>query len=59
MTFNALRLEYALECNSNFITWKDHMEEVFDDNGFLEYMKGDVAKPMKYDVENLLSARKM
>jgi hypothetical protein len=28
MTFNGLRLEYALEGNSNFIAWKDHMEAV-------------------------------
>jgi len=29
------------------------MEDVFDDNGYLEYIKGDVAKPVKYDVENV------
>lgn len=36
MTFNGLRLEYAFKSNYNFIAWKDRMEDVFDDNGFLE-----------------------
>ena len=33
MSFNGLRLEYALEGNSNYIAWKDRMEAVLDDNG--------------------------
>ena len=41
MIFNRMRLEYALEGISNFITWKDHMEVVLDDNGLLEYVKID------------------
>ena len=49
MTFNGLRLEYALEGNSNFITWKDRMEAVLEDNGLLEYIKTD-AKPVEYDI---------
>ena len=32
MTFNGPWLEYALEGKSNFITWKDCMEDVFDDH---------------------------
>lgn len=44
MAFNGPRLYYALEGNTNFITQKDHMEEVFNDNGLLEYFKRDVAK---------------
>ncbi len=53
MTFNGLTLEYALEGNSNFIAWKDHMEDILDDNGFLEYIKRDVAIPAEFDVQNL------
>ena len=34
------------------------MEEVFDDNGFIQYIKGDVAKLVKYDVENLSQWKK-
>jgi len=52
MTFNGLRLEYALEGNSNFTDWKDCMEEVFDDNGFLEYIKREVTKPTESDAQN-------
>jgi len=35
MAFNGLILEYALEGSSNFISWKDRMEVVLDDNGLL------------------------
>ena len=34
------------------------MEDVFNDNGFLEYIKGDVAKLAKYDAENLAEWKK-
>ena len=45
MSFNSLRLEYALEGSSNLIAWTDRMEVVFDDNGVLEYVKTDIVKP--------------
>ena len=45
MAFNGLRLEYTLESTSNFVAWKDHMEAVLDENGFLEYIKTNVEKP--------------
>ena len=44
MAFNGLRLEYALEGTSNFVAWKDRMEEVLDDNIFLEYFKTNIPK---------------
>ena len=53
MAFNGLGLEYALEGTSNFIAWKDRMEAVLDDNGLLEYIKTDVAKPETFDAQNL------
>ena len=59
MTFNGLRLEYALEGNSNFIDWKDHMEEVFDENGLLEYIKRDVTKPTESYAQNLAQWKKV
>ena len=31
MSFNGLRLEYALEGSSNYVAWKDRMEAVLDD----------------------------
>ena len=49
MTFNKVRLEYSLEGSSNFITCKDHMEVVFDDNGLLEYVKIDISKLVSTD----------
>ena len=44
MSFNGLRLEYALDGSSNYISWKDRMEAVFDDNGLKEFIDSDVPK---------------
>ena len=33
MDFSGLILEYALEGSSNYIAWKDMMEEILEDNG--------------------------
>ena len=38
MYFNGLRLEYALEVSSNYISWKDRMEVMLDDNGLKEFI---------------------
>ena len=32
MVFNGLRLEYALDGSSNYISWMDRMEVVLEDN---------------------------
>eukprot|EP00253_Pinus_taeda_P011123 PITA_11123 len=53
MTFNEMRLEYALEGNSNFITWKDHMEAVLDDDKLLECVKIKITKQGSVDAQNL------
>eukprot|EP00253_Pinus_taeda_P033294 PITA_33294 len=44
MSFNELRLEYALERSSNYIAWKDRMEAVLDDNGLKEFINAYVPK---------------
>ena len=49
MSFNGLRLEYALEGSSNYIAWKDRMEEVMDDNGLKEFIDAEVPKPTSSD----------
>ena len=53
MSFNCLRLEYALEGSSNYISWKDRMEAVLEDNGLKEYIDKDVPKPDATDTANL------
>lgn len=58
MTFNGLRLEYALEGTSNFVAWKDHMEAILDDNELLEYIKIDVTKPLASDAHNISQWKK-
>jgi len=45
MSFTRLRLEYSLECSTNYIAWKDRMEAVLDDNGMKDFMDADVPKP--------------
>jgi hypothetical protein len=53
MAFNGLRLEYALEGSSNYISWKDRMEAVLEDNGLKEFIDKDVPKPDVADAANL------
>jgi hypothetical protein len=53
MSFNGLRLEYALEGSSNYIAWKDRMEAVLEDNGLKGYIDADVPKPAVTDIANL------
>jgi hypothetical protein len=53
MDFNGLRLEYALEGNSNYISWKDRMEVVLEDNGLKEFIDKDVHKLDVADAANL------
>ena len=45
MAFNGLWLVFALEGNSNYISWKDRMEAVLEDNGLKEVIERDVPKP--------------
>jgi hypothetical protein len=53
MSFNGLRLEYALEGSSNYISWKDRMEGVLEDNDLKGYIDNDVPKPNVTDTANL------
>jgi hypothetical protein len=53
MDFNGLRLEYALEGSSNYISWKDRMEVVREYNGLKEFIDKDVPKPYVSDATNL------
>jgi len=53
MDFNGLELEYAFEGTINFVAWKIYMESILDDNGLLEYIKIDVAKPLIFDAQDL------
>ena len=45
MSFNGLRLEYALEGSSNYVAWKNKMEVVLEDNGLKEFIDPEVPKP--------------
>ena len=49
MSFNGLRLEYALDGSSNYIAWKERMEALLEDNGLKEFIDSDVPKPGSSD----------
>jgi hypothetical protein len=53
MSFNGLRLEYAPEGSSNYISWKDRMETVLEDNGLKGYIDNYVPKSDATDTANL------
>ena len=53
MAFNGLRLEYALEGNSHYITRKDRMEAILKENGLKEFIDKDVPKLDVADATNL------
>ena len=49
MSFNRLQLEYALDGSSNYISWKENMEAVLEDNGLKEFIDSNVPKPRSSD----------
>ena len=49
MSFNGLRLEYALDGSSNYIAWRDRMEVVLEDNGLKEFIDAEIPKPGSSD----------
>jgi hypothetical protein len=53
MDFNGLRLDYALEGSSKYISWKERMEAVLEDNGLKEFIDKYVPKPDVADTANL------
>ena len=45
MSFYGLRLEYAIEGSSNYISWKGKMEVVLEDNRLKKFIDQDITKP--------------
>lgn len=58
MSFNGLKLEYALEGISNFCAWKYRMEPMLDGTGLLEYIKTYIPKPIKPYAQQLAHWKK-
>ena len=44
MAFYGLRLEYALDGSSNYIAWKDRIEDVLEDNGLKDLIDQEFPK---------------
>ena len=53
MSFNGLQLEYALKGSLNYISWKDRMEAVLEDNGLKEFIDAKIPKPASSDAAAL------
>ena len=53
-----MRLEYALEGSSNYISWKDRMEVVLEDNRLKEFIDDDISKPLTSYDKDLAEWRK-
>jgi hypothetical protein len=53
MDFNGLRLKYELEGISNYISWKDKMEVLLQDNGFKEFIDKYVPKLDATNIANI------
>ena len=53
MSFNVFILKYANEGSSNYISWKDGMESVLEDNGLKEFIDNDIPKPAAADAQLL------
>lgn len=51
--FYRLRLYYALEGSSNYVSWKDRMEAMLEDNGLKECIDNDIPKLVTYDAQDL------
>ena len=49
MSFNGLRLEYALDGSLNYIAWEDNMKVVLDDNGLKDFIDVEIPKPASSD----------
>ena len=46
-------MEYTLEGSSNYISWKDRMEVVLDDNRLKEFIDAEIPKPASSDEATL------
>ena len=58
MSFYGLRLEYALDGSSNYITWKDMMEAVLEDNRLKASIDNDIPKPPITNAQDLAEWKK-
>ena len=58
MAFNSLRLEYALDGSSNYIVWKDRMEEILEDNGLKDLIDQEAPKPAAANAQELVEWKK-
>ena len=58
MSFNGLRLEYALDGSLNYIAWRDRMEAVLEDNGLKEFIDAEIPKPDLVMLQHLMHGKR-
>jgi len=49
MAFYKLKLKYSLEASLSYISWKDRMEVVLEDNRLKEFIDTNIPKPPASD----------
>ena len=58
MAFYGLQLKYVLDGSSNYITCKDRMEAILEENGLKEFIDKDIPNPPTLDAQNLAEWKK-
>jgi len=58
MAFYGFRLEYALEGSSNYIAWKDRMEDVLEDSGLKDFIDQEIPNPGSTNAQELVEWKK-
>lgn len=58
MSFYKLKLEFALEGSSKYISWKDRMETMLEDNRLKEFIEKYIPKTPTADSQDLAEWRK-
>lgn len=58
LDFYGIMIEYSLAGSSNYVSWKDHVEEVLEDNGLKEFIDNDILKPTTFYAQDLAEWKK-
>ena len=58
MAFYGLRLKYALDGSPNYITWKDRMEAILEDNGLKDFIDQEIPNPGSTNAQELAEWKK-
>ena len=58
MAFYGLRLKYSLEGSSKYVSWRDWMEAVLEENGLKDFIDMEISKETQNDAQDLVEWNK-